>query len=325
MSKIKPRFTIPDEWGKGRCPVCNATPMQVVHSPDAPDQIVCSHCGLACEAEEGGPRIRPKKVPSELGHRGQLAANMWITASELRALARQSAKPAKQAEAVAPVEADETIERAKKLYALGNSIIQIKTILEDSKATPEQVEAALAEVTRLDRKKRENNQRSMWLMGSVGAAFFLLIAGVAAVLVVRPELQPPTATPRPTSPVSGQPLPGLPGLPNLPFTVPTDAVATVMAQPTTGVQRGVGPQASKCPATPIGAAQLFGGKPDYWSENNDFGKAWVMIATSDPLTISVPANMSAGYIRMGEGLEMISVVGPATLTNVNFVTISCEQ
>lgn len=322
MSKIKPRFTIPDAWAKGRCPVCNATPMQVVHSPDAPDQIVCGQCGLASEAEEGGSRIRPKKVPSELGHRGQLAANMWIAVNELRALARQSAKPAKPAEAPAPVEVDDTVEQAKKLYALGNSLSQIKTILEGSKATPEQVEAALAEVTRLDRKKRERNQSSIWLIGSVGTAFFILVAGVAAVLVVRPELQPPTATPRPTSPVSGQPLPGLP---NLPFTVPTDAVATVMAQPTTGVQRGVGPQASQCPATPIGAAQLFGGAPDYWSENNDYGKAWVMIATGDPLTISVPANMSAGYIRMGQGLEMISVVGPATLTNVNFVTISCEQ
>lgn len=322
MSKIKSRFAIPDEWAKGRCPVCNATPMQVVHTPDAPDQIVCGQCGLACEAEEGGSRIRPKKVPSQLGHRGQLAANMWMTVNELRALASQSAK---QTEAASPVDPEETVERAKKLYALGNSVSQIKTILENSKATPDQVEAALAEVTRLDRKKRERNQSSMWLMGSVGTVFFILIAGVAAVLVVRPELQPPTATPRPTSPVSGQSLPGLPSLPNLPFTVPTDAVATVMAQPTTGVQRGVGPQASNCPATPIGAAQLFGGKPDYWSENNDFGKAWVMIATGDPLTISVPANMSAGYIRMGEGLEMISVVGPATLTNVNFVTISCEQ
>ncbi len=321
MSKIKPRLTIPDKWAKSRCPVCGTTPMQIVHAPAAPDQIVCSRCGLACEAEDGGPRIRPKVVPAEFGHRGQLAANMWITADELRALARQSLKPVQQTEAVAP----EVVEQAKKLYALGNSVSQIKIILEESKASPDQVEAALAEVTRLDREKRQSNQRSLWLIGSASAIFFFLIAGVTAVLVVRPELRPPTAAPRPTNPVSGQPLPGLPNLPNLPISIPTGAVATVIARPTTGVQQGVGPQASKCPVTPIGAAHLFGGQPEYWSENNDYGKAWVMIATGEPLTISVPDNMSVGYLRMGEGLEMISVVGPATLTNVNFVTISCEQ
>ncbi|MBI3241563.1 MAG: hypothetical protein HYZ49_04635 [Chloroflexi bacterium] len=276
--------------------------------------------------EEGGSRIRPKQVPASLGHRGQLAANMWVTVDELRALAHQTPQAVQPTEAATP---ESVIRQARKLYALGNSVRQIKTILEESKATPDQIEAALAEVRQLDRRKRESNQRSLWLMGSAGAMFFLLLAGVAAVVVLRPELRPSPATLRPGAPANGQPpaataAPGFPNL-NLPSVIPTDALATVAAQPTTGVQQGVGPEASKCPVTPVSAARLFGGEPDYWSENNDFGRAWVMLAASAPLTIRVPANMSAGYMRINEGLEMISVVGPATLTNVNFVTISCEQ
>ena len=38
----------------------------------------------------------------------------------------------------------------------------------------------------------------------------------------------------------------------------------------------------------------------------------------------VPANMSAGYLVLGETFEFRNVHGPATLSNINFIAISCD-
>ncbi len=48
-----------------------------------------------------------------------------------------------------------------------------------------------------------------------------------------------------------------------------------------------------------------------------------MVNTGPPVTIRVPQNMVAGYMKM-DSMDMITVHGPATITNLNFVVITCE-
>jgi hypothetical protein len=97
---------------------------------------------------------------------------------------------------------------------------------------------------------------------------------------------------------------------------------TVINVPTPSVD-GQGPPDSRCPPTAEEAAELFGGRASDWSFHGDTG-GWILILAANPATILVPANMSAGYLVLGDSLEMRSTLGPATIHNVNFVAISCS-
>ena len=352
LGKAAPRFNIPDEWTKSRCPVCQSTPLQVLHLSHSPEQLACGQCGLTFEVEMGGARnsvrIRPKKVPPRLGSKSDLAANTWLTPAELRALTQQVAPslPVSPSPPAAPFvqvpvvpavpasvssSAEDVVERAKKLYALSNPPSQIKAILEGSRATPEAVEAAMTEVIRLDQNRRRSSRASVWLMmGGVALCVAILVGAGIMLNSLRPASPSSSSTVtagfaiQPTSLPSGGGL-SLPGLPDLPGLLPDGAVETVVAQPTTGVQRGVGPGISKCPVTPRGAAELFGGEADDWSQSPEMGGSWMMFASGPAMTIQVPSNMSAGYFSTESGLQMLNVLGPATLSNISFVTISCEQ
>jgi hypothetical protein len=68
MPDPQPRFEIPDAWaGKGRCPLCGASGLQVRHVSGAPDQMTCIRCRAAFEVEQDGARIRLTDVPLRLG------------------------------------------------------------------------------------------------------------------------------------------------------------------------------------------------------------------------------------------------------------------
>ena len=97
---------------------------------------------------------------------------------------------------------------------------------------------------------------------------------------------------------------------------------TVIGVPTPSVEAS-GPPATDCPFTAELAAAVFGGSAANWSYDFD-NDGWFMTVIADPITVRVPLNMSAGYLVAGETLEFRNVHGPATLTNVNFVAISCE-
>jgi len=97
---------------------------------------------------------------------------------------------------------------------------------------------------------------------------------------------------------------------------------TVLGIPTPSVAQS-GPPSADCPFTSELAAALFGGDSANWSfdaENN----GWFMTAFAQPITVRVPLNMSAGYLVVGETLEFRNVHGPATITNVNFIAVSCD-
>jgi hypothetical protein len=130
---------------------------------------------------------------------------------------------------------------------------------------------------------------------------------------------PPTATLDPAAKATAAAAKS--GLPDWVSTLVPDTL-TVLNVPTPSIDSH-GPPDSACPVTPDNAASLFGGKAQYWSyDRNNIG--WVMIVASSPISIRLPANMSAGYLVVGATLEMRSASGPATIHNVNFAAISCR-
>jgi hypothetical protein len=96
---------------------------------------------------------------------------------------------------------------------------------------------------------------------------------------------------------------------------------TVINVPTPSLDTN-GPPTSPCPTTADQASALFGGQAANWTYNRS-QQGWIFILANSPTSIRVPANMSAGYLALGETLEMRSVLGPATIHNVNFAAVSC--
>ena len=146
----------------------------------------------------------------------------------------------------------------------------------------------------------------------------------------------PSPTPGPTSAVLGAIFPptatldpaakatlaaARSGLPDWVSTLVPDSL-TVLNVPTPSLDT-TGPPNSACPVTPDNAASLFGGKRQYWSYDKT-NVGWVLIVAGSPISLRLPANMSAGYLVIGATLEMRSVQGPATIHNVNFAAISCR-
>jgi hypothetical protein len=96
---------------------------------------------------------------------------------------------------------------------------------------------------------------------------------------------------------------------------------TLLNVPTPAVDAS-GPPNSPCPATVQQASALFGGPAGDWAFNHN-QHGWIFALADKPTSIRIPANMTAGYLVIGQNLEMRSVAGPATLRNVNFVAVSC--
>ncbi|MCC7359905.1 MAG: hypothetical protein IT317_10530 [Anaerolineales bacterium] len=97
---------------------------------------------------------------------------------------------------------------------------------------------------------------------------------------------------------------------------------TVVGVPTPAVHAS-GPPRSNCPLTAELAAALFGGTAANWSYDSE-NNGWFMTLIDTPTSVRVPANMSAGYLVLGETFEFRNVHGPATLDNINFIAISCD-
>ena len=97
---------------------------------------------------------------------------------------------------------------------------------------------------------------------------------------------------------------------------------TVVGVPTPAIEEA-GPPQSECPFTSELAAALFGGRAENWSYDSE-NNGWYATVFNTPLTVRVPANMSAGYLVLGETFEFRNVHGPATVSNINFIAISCD-
>jgi hypothetical protein len=77
-----PYNLLPDTWAeKAHCPVCNASPLAVVHRAEAPDQMACPRCHALFEIEQKGPRIHFTALPGILNG---LLGGGWVTYAEVK-------------------------------------------------------------------------------------------------------------------------------------------------------------------------------------------------------------------------------------------------
>ena len=387
MSLPNSRLNIPDEWANhARCPICEQLPMRVEHGSNVPDQMTCPRCGASFELEQGGSRILMTAMPQALH---ATMAGKWVTLAEVRSevarLLQQHVHEAPAPEATAPaprsaltpanaptvqpappkppvpqkVEDPKLAQyktSAKELYSLGNTVDQIRVILErTSRLKPEEINEVLVDVTALEKsKKSKQNQRmilivviSLVILGCCvgGALAFntiktnilkLTIPGTAV-----PFVQPTTGSSRsdntgelpsiieailqPTAGSTGPSNSSSPGdrvvLPGFIQTMVPPGVKVVNAPtPNVQMQQPVEGGVTRCPRDSMTAASTFGGNGSEWTNSSN---GWMLIA-KQPITLHVPQGMSAGFLVFGGDLEMRSVYGPANVSNIYMAVVSCQ-
>lgn len=156
------RTNIPDSWAEERkCIWCASRSVRVHHPIGAPDQLVCSKCQLAYEIDTTGRNIfiwvAPKGLPSEFQNSWQYILVIRALAKELQketpkqriqipeedlAYAEKNAvadsaneslmqkyKSAESQDRV-PLTDEEVVKQVTELYSLGNSLEQIKMVLD---------------------------------------------------------------------------------------------------------------------------------------------------------------------------------------------------
>jgi len=82
------------------------------------------------------------------------------------------------------------------------------------------------------------------------------------------------------------------------------------------------PDAKSCPHNATEAANLFGGVPTDWTAPSG-SNGWFMVRKGTPADVFVPQGMKAAYPQLGNSLEIVDVMGPATLHQVYYLAISC--
>jgi hypothetical protein len=357
MTLPSARLNIPDAWGaSAHCPICGACPLNILHPPQSPDEFACPRCGAEFELEQNGSRIWLNALPQDL-HKA--LGSQWVTIDEVKSevekLKQQfeqpakapvsepaltvanlpppvstgnkpAAKPAASAAKVPPpapppAPDPELVAQARELYSLGNTVDQIRVIMgRTNRVSSKELDAILEEVTRLDRKKHNRQNRNVIIAVIISLLILSCCLAVAfsfksfqSNLHLGNQPAGQSAAPTQGSILNPADLPD-------PLKTLVPAGMTVVSVPTPLVIQGsVNDSAHyQCPENAIQAARLFGGSTENWS----FKQGWMLISKT-PVTLHVPANMSAGYIVFSPDMEMKSVNGPVTIQNIYMVIISC--
>ncbi len=312
-----PRKDIPDAWARGRCPACGAAPLKVIHLPDSPDYLLCAKCEMSFEVETNGSAIRLKNIPEQLGFVEDELRYRWVQPATLRkfldnraAIMQQKEKAARKA-----LSDEEVWNRTLALYRLGNNPKMIQFTLVQAGATHEQTEAAAIRLKKWIEQDSKRQSRRFWVLG--GAAFsvvFVIVAGLAVTIgSINSQLETvanPAAAQKPILPLQALDL------------LPDVVKPGFLKSPPARVEYS-GPARSRCPVRAQDAAKLFGGDAKTWKPGDQVADSWQMMNSGDPATIRIPQGMYAGYID-NTTFMFISVNGPATIYNVNFVAIMCN-
>ena len=311
-----PRSNIPEDWLIGMtCPVCGDTHLVIEREVSQPDLMSCHSCMALFEMSQDGGLIRLVRAPSSLPPN---LANQWVKPASVGRLAYEHAQ---KTEPVASFVEDLTLEeRVIALTRLHNSPDKVRQVLSRLPGvTTEQIDAAIAKV---NPEKGKNNSAWTFILG-IGVVILAVAIGV--VLLTTPgqggqEAAAPSAQATATSVNFLNPA-------NLPAPLQTLLPPGVkILQPTPATVRQLNPvteATTRCPVTPGEAAQTFGGEMKEWTKSTQGGTGWSLISLT-PRSIKVPKNMTAGYFVMGSSPAMESVIGPAVIDNVNFVSVSCE-
>ena len=158
---------------------------------------------------------------------------------------------------------------------------------------------------------------------------FLTVTGISILLIIlaagswlvfsgRLPVLLGLVTPTPSPVAKNEPS----SLSNLLNFIPDSAQPALLNLPETIADTKLGPGPASCPSSATGAATLFGGTSSLWTYDPQF-VAWQMMSTSNSYTILIPTGMVGGYVD-NKSFQLVSIHGPATIYNANFVTIMCE-
>ncbi len=210
MSEQTPlaRAIIPPAWGEqGKCIWCGNQPLTVIHPSEAPDQMMCPKCQLSYEIDKSGVLICIRNQPESMQVDYQ---NMWIPIAMIAEAGAESHKPKPKQRIAVPIEefvypgsravpdsekhdlmqqfkeeetaplielTDEQVkEQVIELFGLGNSIEQIKRILDQRYCyTNVAFDQALEALT----KDKENRQK----IALQKALIFLAVVLVMLVII----------------------------------------------------------------------------------------------------------------------------------------------
>jgi hypothetical protein len=227
-----------------------------------------------------------------------------------------------QANIPAPAPDVRLVAQARELYALGNSVPQIRTILGRSEGVnPADLDAILAEVTLQDRKKHNRQTRNLILAAIL--SLILVSCCVAGYYISKlpPSIFQTGASTGNSPAATGQsPIFNLANLPDRIKTLMPDQMTVVNAPPPVIIPGTVADTDTyPCPKSADQASQLFGGLTENWT----YQQGWFMVSKT-PATLHVPAGMLVGYFVFNPTMQMKSVSGPVTMQNIYMVVISCD-
>lgn len=315
----KPKWDLPDIWAKsGHCPACGATNLKITHLPDYPDYLSCAHCQVSFEVENGGRHIRLKYIPDQFEYADAMLRGRWVAAADLPTILRKPQPVVKEADEPQlpkqPLSDAEIWKRAVGMYKLGNKPRMIQLTLMQSGVPQTQADAILEKLKRLAEEDTRKMNQKFWILAGVALLLIFSLAGGWLYGSGNLAVLMGDATPVPTQ--SGPSAVDL-----LLDLVPDEAKPAIIDLPKTSVDVGRGPGQASCPPTSGMAAELFGGDAAMWQQAGAFA-AWQMIDPINSATITVPTDMTAAYVD-NRTRQFLSVHGPATIYNVNFLVISC--
>lgn len=317
-----PKWELPDVWAQnGRCPACGVQSLKVTHLPDYADYLACTRCDISFEVENGGRSIRVKYLPDQYESADAVLHNRWVEASKLSAILNERRSPVQEKKAdIQPTQIisdEEAWSRALGMYRLGNKPRMIHLTLMQSGVTQEQAEFVLTRLKKIAEQDSQRQNKKFLVMAGISIFLIVILAGswLYASGNLPIILGITTVTPAPLPNQSS-------ALNKLLKLVPDSAKPALMTLPDTIVDTRQGPGRALCPATAKSAARLFGGSSSLWKRDTQFS-SWQMISAGDSYTVVVPTGMVAGYVD-NKTFQLMSIHGPATIYNVNFVTIMCD-
>jgi hypothetical protein len=333
------RFTIPDDWLIGAtCPVCGYPKLIIEHFHDQPDQLACSVCATHYQVAQDGVHVRllkfSSRLPQDLGER-------WLKPAEISEIALRIRREADaSAPTTQPAGEISLALRAKRLAELGNPPQKIREILlRLPGVAPAQVDEVL---TPVEKKVAHKGGSVLWVITTALLTVMILVVVVMLILpMLGAKKDSTTNNGAPNNNVTENNTNGSTNNNNTnntknnsPFFDPTTLPAPLQTlipagmkilKPTPVTVRQLDPKTQpqvRCPGSPGEAAKLFGGSMQDWSAASQ-GIGWIMISLQTQ-TITIPKDMSAGYLEVSGSPEMSSVIGPAVIQNVNFVAVSCQ-
>ena len=322
-STPKPKWEIPDAWAaNGRCPVCGAQRLKAVHLPNFPDYLNCAGCELSFELEDGGGHIHVKYLSDKYESTDKSLYNHWVDVSTFNTIIKKIPPPARNETFIAvPPHSftdKEVWERALRMYRMGDKPQAIQSTLQKAGATQRQADVILSRLTKIAEQDIQKQSDKFLTVTGISILLIILAAGSWLVFSGRLPVLLGLVTPTPVPVAKNEPS----SLSNLLNLIPDSAQPSLLNLPETIADTRNGPGASACPGSALNAADLFGGTSALWTYDTQF-VAWQMLSASDSYTVLVPLGMVAGYVD-NKTFQLVSIHGPATIYNANFVTIMCE-